>query len=166
VTHDFAEAALLGDRVGVVDRGRVVQEGTPTELAASPRSAFVADFTGAVVLTGTARPGPDGLTEVLLDGGGTVTSPDAGAGRVSVSVYPWEIAVEPPGDEPHGSTRNHIAADVVSITTVGNRVRLGLMAAQPLIAEITLASADELDLREGDRISASWKAAGTRLMAG
>jgi molybdopterin-binding protein len=40
------------------------------------------------------------------------------------------------------------------------------MAAQPLIAEITLASADELDLREGDRISASWKAAGTRLMAG
>ena len=29
VTHDFAEAALLGDRVGVIDAGRVVQEGTP-----------------------------------------------------------------------------------------------------------------------------------------
>ncbi len=166
VTHDFAEAALLGDRVGIVDRGRVVQQGTPSELAASPRSAFVADFTGAVVLTGTARPGPDGLTEVQLDGGGTVTSPDAGAGRVSVSVYPWEIAVEPPGDEPHGSTRNHIAADIVSITTVGNRVRLGLMGPQPLVAEITLASAEQLELRPGDRVSATWKAAGTRLMAG
>jgi molybdate transport system ATP-binding protein len=166
VTHDFAEAALLGDRVGIVDHGRVVQQGTPSELAAAPQSAFVADFTGAVVLTGTARPGPDGLTEVQLDGGGTVTSPDPGAGRVSVSVYPWEIAVELPGDESHGSSRNRLAADVVSVTTVGNRVRLGLMAAQPLIAEITLASADELDLREGDRISASWKAAGTRLMAG
>ena len=70
VTHDFAEAAQLGDRVGIIDGGRVVQEGTPSELAAAPRSAFVADFTGAVVLTGTARPGPDGLTYVELDGGG------------------------------------------------------------------------------------------------
>ena len=37
VTHDFAEAAQLGDRVGVIDAGRVVQEGTPTELAAEPQ---------------------------------------------------------------------------------------------------------------------------------
>ena len=62
VTHDFTEAALLGDRVGVIDGGRVIQEGTAAELAASPASAFVADFTGAVVLTGTARVADDGLT--------------------------------------------------------------------------------------------------------
>ncbi len=61
VTHDFAEAAQLGDRVGVIDAGRIVQEGTASELATAPGSAFVADFTGAVVLTGQARPGPDGL---------------------------------------------------------------------------------------------------------
>ena len=54
----------------MIDAGRVIQEGTPTELAAAPRSAFVADFTGAVVLTGTARAGPGGLTLVALDGGG------------------------------------------------------------------------------------------------
>ena len=58
VTHDFTEAAQLGDRVGVIDAGQVVQEGTPTELAASPRSAFVADFTGAVVLTGRRAAAP------------------------------------------------------------------------------------------------------------
>ena len=81
VTHDFAEAAQLGDRVGIVDQGRVVQQGTATELAASPRSAFVADFTGAVVLTGTARQGADGLTHVELDGGGTVTSTDPAPAR-------------------------------------------------------------------------------------
>ena len=52
MTHDFTEAALLGDRVGVIDAGRVVQEGSAGELAAAPRTAFVADFTGAVVLTG------------------------------------------------------------------------------------------------------------------
>ena len=59
-----------------MDAGRVVQLGTPSELAAAPRSAFVADFTGAVVLTGTARAAPDGLTHVELDGGGEVVSTD------------------------------------------------------------------------------------------
>jgi molybdate transport system ATP-binding protein len=165
VTHDFAEAAQLGDRVGVIDAGRVIQEGTPSELAASPRSAFVADFTGAVVLTGVARSGPDGLTSVELDGGGQVTSTDRGEGRVAVSVYPWEIAVEPAGAAPApGSTQNHVSAEVLSVTRIGNRVRLGLAGPQPLAAEITGLAADELGLRVGARVTASWKASATRLV--
>jgi molybdate transport system ATP-binding protein len=166
VTHDFAEAAQLGDRVGVIDAGRIIQEGTPSELAAAPRSAFVADFTGAVVLSGVARSGPNGLTHVALDGGGEVTSTDTGEGPVAVSVYPWEIGIEP-ADRPAapGSTQNHVAAEVLSMTTVGNRVRLGLAAGQPLAAEITSVSADELGLRPGARVTASWKAAATRLVA-
>jgi molybdate transport system ATP-binding protein len=164
VTHDFAEAAQLGDRVGVIDAGRVVQEGTPTELAAEPRSAFVADFTGAVVLTGTARPGHDGLTEVDLDGGGTVTSTDPGSGPVAVSVYPWEIAIEPASDPPHGSAQNRIPAEVVSITTLGNRVRASLAGPQPIAAEVTLESAERLGLRPGMNVTAAWKATATRLV--
>jgi molybdate transport system ATP-binding protein len=164
VTHDFSEAAQLGDRVGVIDAGSVVQEGTATELAASPRSAFVADFAGAVVLTGTARGGPNGLTHVELDGGGAVTSTDRGEGPVAVSVYPWEIAIEPESEAAHGSAQNRLAAEVLSITTVGNRVRLGLAAPQPLAAEITQASATALDLRTGTRVVATWKAAATRLV--
>jgi molybdate transport system ATP-binding protein len=165
VTHDFAEAAALGDRVAIVDAGRMLQEGTPSELAAAPRSAFVADFTGAVVLTGTARGGADGLTHVDLDGGGAVTSTDRAEGPVAVSVYPWEIAIEPAGEAPHGSTQNRLAAEVLSVTVVGNRVRLGLAGPQPLAAEITRASAEALGLRPGVRVTASWKAAATRVVA-
>jgi molybdate transport system ATP-binding protein len=164
VTHDFAEAAQLGDRVGVVDSGRIVQEGTPSELAAAPRSAFVADFTGAVVLTGTARPGAHGLTTVELDGGGAISSTDAGDGRVAVSVYPWEIAIEPEGDPPHGSAQNRLAAEVLSITTVGNRVRVSLAGPQPIAAEITADSAERMGLRPGTRVTAAWKATATRLV--
>jgi molybdate transport system ATP-binding protein len=50
VTHDFTEAALLGDEVAVIEQGRIVQRGGASELAVAPRSAFVAD------LTGTAAP--------------------------------------------------------------------------------------------------------------
>ena len=166
VTHDFAEAAQLGDRVGVIDAGRVIQEGTPSELAATPRSAFVADFTGAVVLTGVARSGPGGLTQVDLDGGGQVTSTDSGHGPVAMSVYPWEMTVEPVATTPPaGSTQNHLNVEVVSVTRVGNRVRLGLAGPQPLAAEITGLSADELGLRAGTRVTVSWKASATRLVA-
>ncbi|HKP21178.1 MAG TPA: TOBE domain-containing protein, partial [Thermoleophilaceae bacterium] len=166
VTHDFAEAAQLGDRVGIIDRGRVIQEGTASQLAATPSSAFVADFTGAVVLTGAARRGSTGLTEVALDGGGMVVTPDAGDGRVAVSVYPWEIAIERGGEvTSKGSAQNRLPVEVISITTVGNRVRLGLIGPQPLAAEVTQDSVERLGLEVGARVTASWKAAATRLVS-
>ncbi|HEV3002594.1 MAG TPA: ABC transporter ATP-binding protein [Solirubrobacteraceae bacterium] len=165
VTHDFAEAAELGDRVGIVDAGAIVQEGTATELAAQPRTAFVADFAGAVVLTGTARPAEGGLTAVDLDGGGTVLSTDAASGPAAVSVFPWEIAIEPvDGAAPDTSARNHLRARVTAVTAVGNRARVALARPQPLAAEITAASAERLGLRPGVEVVATWKAAATRVV--
>jgi molybdate transport system ATP-binding protein len=164
VTHDFTEGALLGDRVAVMDGGRVLQEGTASALAAAPASAFVADFTGAVVLTGEARRSPDGVTIVALDGGGEVAALEGGPGRVAVSVYPWEIALARPGEVTHDSARNHLAVDVLSVTTVGARVRVGLAAPQPLTAELSEASMRELGLARGGRAVASFKAAATRVL--
>jgi molybdate transport system ATP-binding protein len=164
VTHDFTEAALLGDRVAVMDGGRIAQEGTAAELAAAPATAFVADLTGAVVLTGTASPGPGGLTQVQLDGGGSVTATDPGEGRVAVSVYPWEIALEPEGAAPAGSAQNHLAATVVSVTVIGNRVRVGLAAPQPLTAEVTGPAVERLHIAPGQRVVASWKATAARIV--
>jgi molybdate transport system ATP-binding protein len=51
------------------------------------------------------------------------------------------------------------------MTTIGNRVRLGLAGPQPLAAEITGAAAEQLGLRTGARVTASWKAAATRLVS-
>jgi molybdenum ABC transporter ATP-binding protein len=164
VTHDFTEAALLGERVGVIDQGRVIQSGSAGELAAAPASAFVADFAGATVLAGTAEPRADGLTEIALDGGGSVVSVDAGRGPVAVSVYPWEIALDAPGTTHTGSAQNHLAAEVVSVTAVSNRIRVGMATPQPLVAEITGPSARDLALEPGTRVVATWKAAATRVL--
>ncbi|MDQ3646964.1 MAG: ABC transporter ATP-binding protein [Actinomycetota bacterium] len=49
VTHDFEDAAVLATTIGVMREGRLVQVGTPSELAAAPRGAFVADLIGANV---------------------------------------------------------------------------------------------------------------------
>ena len=64
VTHDQEEAMTLGTRLGVMDRGRIVQVGTPAEIYESPVSRFVADFIGSVnLLQGrVAVAGAGGLT--------------------------------------------------------------------------------------------------------
>jgi molybdate transport system ATP-binding protein len=166
VTHDFADAALLGDETAVIDRGRIVQQGTASSLAATPGTAFVADFAGAVVLTGVARPAADGLTTVALDGGGEVsaTATGPGTGPVAISVYPWEIVIQPLDAAVSSSAQNRLPAQVVSVTAVGNRVRIGLQASQPLAAEITQPAARDLGLAVGSRVIASWKATATRLI--
>jgi putrescine transport system ATP-binding protein len=46
VTHDQDEAMALASRIAVMDRGRVVQVGTPSEIYEFPQSRFVADFVG------------------------------------------------------------------------------------------------------------------------
>lgn len=47
VTHDQAEAMALADRIGVMDRGRLLQVGTPLEIYRRPRNTFVATFIGS-----------------------------------------------------------------------------------------------------------------------
>ncbi len=163
VTHEFAEAALLGDEICVIDRGSIVQHGAASELAATPATAFVADFTGAVVLTGTVRPEDGELTIVDLDGGGLACSIDRGQGRVALSIYPWDITISP-GARADESAQNHLRATVTSVTALGNRVRVGLNAGQPLVAEVTGKAIEELQLSAGSEVTASWKATATRLV--
>jgi molybdate transport system ATP-binding protein len=164
VTHDFAEAALLADEVAVIDRGRIVQQGTPAELSSRPASAFVADFTGAAVLVGEAAPGPDGTTHVALEGGGILTSTDTATGPVAVAVFPWEVTLEPGHPDPHGSAMNVLPATVTSVTEIGNRARIGLTTPQPLVAEVTGSSVRRLGLKPGAQVTASFKATATRLV--
>ena len=159
VTHDFEDAATLADRVGVLVGGRILQLDSAQELVAAPGDPFVASFTGANLLSGVARPGRDGLTEVTLDTGGTVWTSDPGAGRVAVAVYPWEVSVS--REVPDDSAVNHVRATVRSVVSLGNRVRVGV---GPITAEVTDASARRLALAEGDVVVASFKATGARLL--
>jgi ABC-type sulfate/molybdate transport systems ATPase subunit len=158
VTHDFEDAAVLTDLVGVIVDGRLVQLDTPHALVANPANPFVASLTGANLLEGNAR-ARDGLAEVVLDDGMTVYSTSPGTGRVGVVVYPWEITVS--REQPADSALNHIVGEISSLVTIENRVRIGIGR---LIAETSSQSAERMNLREGERVVASFKATATRLL--
>jgi multiple sugar transport system ATP-binding protein len=70
VTHDQVEAMTLGDRVAVMERGRLCQVGTPRQVYDAPADTFVARFVGSPgmnLLAGRLRRGPAG-PEVELAG--------------------------------------------------------------------------------------------------
>ena len=81
-----------------------------------------------------------------------------------MTVHPWEISLEPAGAGAGGSARNRLPATVTSVTPVGNRVRVGLLGAQPLTAELTGEAAAGLGLAPGSGAVAVWKATATRLV--
>jgi ABC-type sulfate/molybdate transport systems ATPase subunit len=159
VTHDFEDAAALADRVGVLVDGQLRQIGSTQELVARPADPFVASFTGANLLQGTASSG-NGLARIRLEDGTVISTADSAAGKVVVAVYPWDVVV---GTEPpHDSALNVIHAPIGSITELGNRVRLRV---GPLSAEITTESLRRLGLTSGQLVYASFKATGTRVLS-
>ena len=67
VTHDQDEAFELGDRIGVLDRGHLLEHGRPEDLYRRPRSLFVATFLGAgAVLAGRAEENQANLGDFTL----------------------------------------------------------------------------------------------------
>ena len=70
VTHDQAEAVVLGDRIGVMQAGRLRQLAPPEEIYNRPADQFVAEFTGATnLLQGRLHASADGHVEVAMPNG-------------------------------------------------------------------------------------------------
>jgi molybdate transport system ATP-binding protein len=95
VTHAFDDAIALAPRIGVIDKGRLVQLAPPAELLRNPASAMVAALTGANVLPGIATLGATGST-IRLTGGGELASTTPADGPVQIAVHPWELELADP----------------------------------------------------------------------
>ena len=96
VTHDAEEALYLGDRIAVLQGGRLLQTGTPGAIYQRPATAFVARFLGDVNwLHGTVAPGRirSPVGDVLVDG--FVTGQ-----RVDVLIRPEGLHLTPEGEGP------------------------------------------------------------------
>src|SRR3954470_8845329 len=151
VTHDPVDAMALADRVMVVEDGRVVQAGTPVEVARRPRTDYVARLVGLSLLPGTGEG-----TTVRLDGGGAVAVAEPAAGPVFVAVRPESVALYLA--RPEGSPRNVWPATLTGATPHGATVRCELDGEVPLVADVTATAFAELGLVPGSAVWATVKA--------
>jgi molybdate transport system ATP-binding protein len=167
VTHDFAQAALLADEIAVIDGGRIAQRGTANELAGAPATTFVAELSGANVLRGAATANADGTSVLRLPSGATIVAVGRANGPAAIVVRPWDVAIEPLGDEPPlSSARNHLRARVAGLAPSRGRVRVALELPEPLAAEVTPEAAAILGLTPGLDVIATWKATASRVVEG
>ncbi|WP_299531818.1 ABC transporter ATP-binding protein [uncultured Streptomyces sp.] len=155
VTHDPLDAMVLADRLVVVEDGRVVQVGVPTDIARHPRTDYIARLVGLNLYRGTA----DGHL-ARLDAGPAVTTTEELSGPVFVAFPPGAVTLH--RDRPTGtSARNLWRCEIAGVETHGDQIRADLIGELPLTADLTTVAAAELDLRPGAAVWATVKAAQT-----
>ena len=95
VTHDQDEAMSLADRIFVMNRGRIEQQGSPEDIYDRPKTRFVAEFIGRMNwFHGRPTDGAHGASTLITDTGTWITLADPlSAGRWSVGVRPERMAV-------------------------------------------------------------------------
>ena len=149
VTHDQTEALTLSDRIAVVDRGRILQVGPPTEIYLRPQSEFVARFVGSTnMLYGKAAPAASpqaGEGRVLhVDVGlakplGCIAPAGIGSsGEAAVSVRPEaiEIALSADAGNPAGDV-NELRGEIAASTFMGVNLRYDVRVAERMLSVIT-----------------------------
>jgi molybdate transport system ATP-binding protein len=151
VTHDPVDAMTLGDRVVVLEHGRLVQSGTLADLRERPRSRYVADLVGVNLYQGMADGG-----RIRLRGGGELLVTGTLHGEVFAVVHPRAVALH--RREPEGTPRNVWTGTIDHLDVEGDRVRVIVAGAVPVTAEITPAAVSELGLTIGTAVWASVKA--------
>jgi len=167
VTHHFEEAVSLATHVAVLDKGNMLQQGTPDEVFHHPKSKFVADFTGVknfYKAKVTGRPA-EGLARISID-------------QTQVSLVILEIPGVTDGfvlirstdiilseNETGLSTVNNLESTVMEIIPSGYGFEVLLDAGMPLYVQITSASQEKLSLMPGKKIWACFKAPSVRLIA-
>ena len=131
VTHDQAEALDVADRIAVLNKGRIEQVGSPTDVYDAPANAFVMSFLGAVSSLN-----------------GTLVRPhDIRVGRnPDMAIASSDDSVQATGV---------LRATIDRIVMLGFEVRVELTSAAdktPFTAQITRGDAEALGLNEGDTV--------------
>ena len=165
VSHDIAEVLSLASHMIVMGEGRIVEEGEPARVLASPASVFAARLAGLNIVSGppVARPGMVGVRvgDGVLWAADSAT-PEEESACVALTFPPEAVALS--REEAHASPRSVLPGVVAGIDVDGSlvSVRVALAQGVSVSARVTAAAWSELGLGVGDRLWVSVKATQVR----
>jgi len=163
-THDMSQGERLADRMGVLMEGKLIQVGSPREIFYNPKNVQVAQFTTRNnILKGVVSQNENGITYVDVEGKiiEGVSSFQAGE-RVYVCIKPEDITLSL--SKSRTSARNLFPARINLMSFSGPLVEVELRCPFPLLALITRRSAEEMQLRVGQKVYASFKATAVHII--
>lgn len=152
VTHSFEEALSLGDEVGVMLDGELVQVGSVKEVFSKPKNERIASFLGFEnFIEGVAK------GEILEANGVNIRLPRAYNGRLRVGIRSEDIVLS---EEPlRSSLRNVFEAIVVGVRDMGGVLKVSLKIKDLEVkALITRSSAVEIGVYPGRKLFVGFKA--------
>lgn len=156
ITHDFTEALVLADRMGVMQEGSIVQTGSPQEVFQKPSSRFIAEFVGMEnIYQGELEIGERG--SFVRIGAVELCAVGERSGPVRVGIRPEDIIIS--REEFASSAQNMLAARITAIIPRGALVKINLDVGVPLTALITRKSLEDMRLETGQEVRAIFKAA-------
>ncbi len=164
VTQDQEEALALADVLAVIKGGRLLQQGKPQEIFARPASKEVADFVGVeTLLDGEVKAKSDNLCSVSVGPATLEVASECAVGdKVLLCVRPEAVSVSKAPEA--NSMRNHFRGKIVSMEPWRLEYRLSVDCGFNLIAAVTKRSLDEMGLKPGDEVFASFKATAAHLI--
>lgn len=155
VSHDPLDAMVLADRLLVLENGRVVQQGSPSEVAERPRTDYVASLVGLNLYRGTAAAGA-----IELAVGGRLTTAEPCDGDVFAAFPPNAVGLH--RERPTGSPRNTWQVRVDSFEQHGSTTRVRARGEPDVLADVTPAAVAALGLAVGTWVWAELKATEVR----
>ncbi len=160
VTHDQEEALSMSDEIFIVNKGRIVQSGSPKALYDRPRSRFVAGFLGrANFIEGTVTSASDG---VLAYSAGGLSFRQAATQQGRAAGEPLLVGLRPemvrlsPGDGAAEGAVNRVPGEIALVTYEGAdyHVRLATPLG-PMQALVASGNGTPVPAR-GDRVALAW----------
>jgi putrescine transport system ATP-binding protein len=139
VTHDQSEAMMVADRIGVMDRGKLMQVAPPAEIYEQPNSRWVADFVGNINLF-EGRLAEDGASvECSIGRLSLATKADAEPGAlIWVAVRPEKMQIT--REQPSPETHNCLSGTVVEIGYLGDASIYKVKLSDGLIVRAAMAN--------------------------
>lgn len=155
VTHSFDEAFLLGNRMAIMNEGRIAQVGEIGEVFRKPNSKFVADFVGTTnIFQGISRV-DNGLSSISVDDV-VFFSAEALTGHAYATVRPESILLSlSPIDS---SARNSFKGRITRVQDEGGIIKVEAAVGVPLISSITKRSFEDMELCIGKEVYMTFKA--------
>jgi tungstate transport system ATP-binding protein len=159
-THDQAEALRLGDRLAVVNGGKIAQIGPVAEVMNRPADEFVASFVGVeAVLPGRVVRISDGVFTAAVEGGRIEAVGHVRMGEeLLCCIRPEHVTLSVNAPPPGTSARNAFSGTIRTITPLGLFYRVRVDCGFELAAYVTRQSLEELMLKEGKIVTVSFKA--------
>jgi len=157
-THDMSQGQRLAGRIGVLIESELIQVGRAGEIFNTPRNIKVAKFVGVEnILKGVITSNEGGIVRINVHDRTIEGISDCQAGEaVYVCTRPEDITLSLLKSS--SSARNLFSAEISRLTSSGPLTRVDLDCGFPLVALVTKRSADELELKVGKRVYASFKA--------